>query len=650
MFDKWQTAVLSCSQRGASRQVFDGENQETDLNPSWDRSQLAAYADRLLACAQKFVSPGHGRITLPGAEGGYGHDIDGLEGFARTFLAAGFRLKGENGADPTGLAEFYARGIAAGTDQSQPDRWIRPSEHGQPKVEAASIALILDMTRPWIWDQLDDVVQQRTVDYLAEVVGDHTYPKNNWCWFRLVVETFLKSVGGPYSVEDMEADLALHDSFVREGGWLSDGPGRDFDHYAGWALHLYPTLWARMQGADELAKPRKARDRELLDRFLMDAVHLVGGTGGPLMQGRSLTYRFAAAAPFWVGAIAEVPSTPLAQLRRAATSVIGHFDERGAPDADGLLSIGWFHPWRQIAQSYSGPSSPYWATKGLLGLALPASHPVWSAPDVVLPIERDGGFLTTFDAPGWIVSGTSDDGVVRVINHGTDHASLGDDVGDSPLYARLGYSTSTSPLLFDAAWRQPLEGSIAFVDVEGRGTHRAGFTPLGVTVDADAQVAVGGSRAHAHWIDMPDVQVLHGAGFTGEVQPAGTITMVSIVRKQWEVRLARVEDCETGLDQSQLKLRFTGWPTVDGDDMTSSLIPVAGDGFPGSMRYDDASPLGPSARVPHLDFPVAIGHWVGALVTLTGAPSDDVVSVSLDGNTVRVTWPDATTTSSNLPT
>ena len=247
----------------------------------WSRERWAQSADDLLAAVSPWASPEHALITMPGASGGYGRAVDGLEGFARTFLLAGFRLAGERGADPHGYAEYYARGLAAGTDPDSPERWTRLSEHGQAKVEAASIALILDMTRPWIWDQLDSRVQANVITYLAEAVGDDTYPRINWVWFRLVVQTFLRSVGGPHSLTEMAADLATHDSFIKADGWLADGDTRAFDHYTGWALHLYPTLWARMQGAEDLAAPRSASDRALLDRFLSDAVHLVGADGAP---------------------------------------------------------------------------------------------------------------------------------------------------------------------------------------------------------------------------------------------------------------------------------------------------------------------------------------------------------------------------------
>src|SRR5699024_2257538 len=115
--------------------------------------------------------------------------------------------------------------------------------------------------------------------YLAEVVGDPTYPRNNWLWFRIVVETFLRSVGGPHRVEDIRSDLELHEQFYERDGWYRDGDERAYDHYVGWAMHLYPTMWARMCGARDLAAERSEIDRDRLDRYLQDAVHLVGTDG-----------------------------------------------------------------------------------------------------------------------------------------------------------------------------------------------------------------------------------------------------------------------------------------------------------------------------------------------------------------------------------
>lgn len=52
------------------------------------RADWAALADRMLGAVRPFASDHHARITPPGPEGGYGRDIDGLEGFARSFRLA----------------------------------------------------------------------------------------------------------------------------------------------------------------------------------------------------------------------------------------------------------------------------------------------------------------------------------------------------------------------------------------------------------------------------------------------------------------------------------------------------------------------------------------------------------------------------------
>jgi hypothetical protein len=616
-----------------------------------------AYADRLLDGVRPWASENFARITPPGASGGYGRDVDGLEGFARTFLLAGFRIAGAKGQGVDRLIEDYSRGIAAGVDPESPDRWVRLDEHDQAKVEAASLALILDMTREWIWESLDPTTQARVIGYLSPVVGDAGYPRNNWLWFRIVVETFLRSVGGPWSQEDIDADLELHETFVRQDGWLSDGDERAYDHYVGWALHLYPVLWSRMQGAQDLGHGRISTDVQRLSRFLEDAIALVGADGSPLIQGRSLVYRFAAAAVYWVGALAEVDTVSLGRLRRAATGIVAHFADHDVPNEQGLLDLGWYGGWRRLAQNYSGTGSPYWAAKGLLGIALPEEHPVWQAPAEPFPSEQGPDTIRAVAAPGWIVSTTPADGIVRVINHGTDHAREGDLVGDSPLYARLGYSSAASPLLNGDAWAEPLEQSVALIHGTGRASHRAGMHVH--TCEIRGDVGVAASTATAHWIHPDATQVRHGSGITGEVTIAGTIDTVSVVRGAWEVRLVRVVNASAQAEG----LRLGGWALaadaietnatrvvgqVKAGNRVSTVTANSDAATAGVERRTDASPLGPDAGVPVVHLPLNPGAWQGAAIHLSENTPTDFPHLVIEEDVATVTWPDATPTSIDL--
>lgn len=661
----------------------------------WGRADWLALADRMLDAGTAVASPRHALLRFPGTPGGYGADVDALEGFARTWMLASFRIAGD--PDGTGaLAARYAEGFDAGTDPASPERWLRPDEVDQAKVEAAALAIGLHLTRDVVWANLAPRVQANLVDYLSAMIGA-SYPPNNWAWFRIVSQQFLASVGAEYSRTDIEADLDLLDGFFREGGWIADGAGRSFDHYTGWALHLYPVIWASMLPADDPFRDRLPKYRAALDAFLPDAAALVGADGAPLAQGRSLTYRFAAAAPFWAGALAGSTALEPGVLRRAASGVVSHFADRGAPDADGRLSLGWHHEWRPIAQNYSGTGSPYWAAKGMLGIALPESHPVWQAEELPLPVER-GDVVRRIAAPGWLVSGTRADGIVRVVNHGTDHAHEGDLETDAPLYTRLGYSTATAPLLAgpDASLRP--DQAVAIV-VDGVPSARTGFTIEPVEIVAagsagsagsagDAAAAVvAASTAVAHWVDDVPPHADHGHPVAGaSVRRGPLVTVLSVVRGPWEVRLVRVAPTADAVPAGAI-LRVSGWPVTGerpvgtvGDRVASAtargirsaIVDLGGFAEAGVRDSDDATFLGPRTATPWLAVPLGDGTGDGTRVGTAAEPepapaaesawraaavelSGDAVRVAApsvriaDDGTAIVAWSDGTTTSVGLP-
>ncbi len=630
------------------------EDRLLSPHTGWTRAHWESVADRMLDAVGGHWSPRCARIDLPGEPSRYGPASDGLEGFARTFLLAGFRVAG--GGDPARL-ERYARGLAAGTDPHSPEAWPRPDQLGQAKVEAASIALVLQMTRPWLWDHLDDDVRERIVAWLATVVGQ-PYPPINWVWFRIVVESFLREVGGPWSAEDVEHDLALHASFRRADGWLSDGAERAYDHYTGWALHLYPLLWTHLFDIPDSLCPQPVRQTwsDDLARYLQDAVALLGADGSPLMQGRSLTYRFAAAGPLWVAAMTGVPGPRPGLLRRAASGVLRHFVDRGSLEPDGLLRLGWHGGWPGIRQAYSGPGSPYWAAKGMLGLALPADHPVWTDSEQPLPVET-ADFTRVISAPGWLVSGRRADGIVTTVNHGTDHALPGDQRADSPWYARLGYSTATMPPLNSYL----VDNSVVLLDATGAASHRAGFRTL-FTEELPGGVVAGASCGPVRWVDTgSDDSADHGSGRGGEIVEGPPVLVVSVVRDGVEIRIVRVDG------PTDAWLRISGWPVaadtrpltttgtqvvVTGAGLRSTLCGLRGFDRTGTDSVSGASPLGKHVVVPWVATagPVPPGEIFAAAVRLDrnrGSLTNPVLTTGPDSVVLR--WHDGLHTEITLP-
>src|SRR5690606_20029461 len=175
----------------------------------------------------------------------------------------------------------------------------------------------------------------------------------------------------------------------------------------------------------------------------------------------SLTYRFAAAAPLWLGALFDATPLSPGTTRRMASGVLRYFVERGAVSPQGLLTLGWHGPFLPVTQPYSGPASPYWASKAFIGLLLPADHPVWTVPEETAPVE-EADHVVALPAPGWLLHSTRHDGIVRLLNHGSDHNPPPPaPAGDDPHYSKLAYSTHAAPEAGEDGWTKNVDNHLA---------------------------------------------------------------------------------------------------------------------------------------------------------------------------------------------
>ena len=478
----------------------------------YTRAHWEAAADSLLTAVEPYATEDRALYHLPGDRASWsGRLSDGLEGYARTLLLAAFRR------DEKAL-ERYATGLAAGVSGV----WPRIEDRSQPLVEAASIALALRLTRDLLWDRLDDGVRRRTAAWLADALTAEPWPCN-WELFPVTVGGFLADIGYEPDTSRAAVDRGLEriEQWYVGEGWYTDGDGRKYDYYNGWAMHLYPVLHAWLEQDERLL----ALYGDRLSRHLSDYARLFGGDGAPLHQGRSLTYRFATTAPLWLGALTGRTPLPPGETRRLASGALKYFLDRGAVDDRGLLSLGWHGPDESVLQGYSGPASPYWASKGFLGLLLPPDHEVWTAPEEPAPAER-ADRVTPIAPPNWLLQSTRSDGVVRLHNHGSE------DVRYDPYYTRLAYSTVTTP-------SDTYDNSVLVAGDPSR----TGIEPLGVGEGwaASRHTAGGGAR----------------------------VTSVVLARGAVEVRAHLVAGAAPGT-----AVRVTGWSAPDGT--RAELLPAVG--------------------------------------------------------------------------
>ncbi|MEU2074090.1 DUF2264 domain-containing protein [Streptomyces sp. NPDC013489] len=598
------------------------ENRELSPYTGWTRAHWEDTADRLLLAVRPFASPRHGLIDLPGPRPSWsGARSDGLEGWARTFLLAALRVAGARGDDPHGHLDRYAEGLAAGTakpGRADAESWPLTTDTRQAIVEAASVALGLRLTRPWLWDRLDDRTREQVVDWLRPALGPSPVD-NNWWLFGLTVAGFLQDVGvdTDRAAATVDRSLARIEDWYLGDGWYSDGDNRAFDHYNAWALHFYPVLHAHLAG-----------DRELLDRYgprlrahLDDYVHLFDADGAPLPYGRSLIYRFAAAAAPWLGTLTgHTPLSPGA-TRRLASGTVRYFLDRGAADPDGLLTLGWHGPYAPLVQEYSGPGSPYWASKGFLGLLLPAGHPAWTDREEPLPAER-ADTVRPFAPAGLLVQTTAADGLVRLHNHGSNHVHSADAGEDDPGYARQAYATRTGPTTGPA----PADNHFALL-AEGRPTTRGPAAPAGT----------GPGWAASRHTPCPGVRVVSA----------------TLAHGRAEVRAHLVLGAPDGTP-----VRQTGWATTP-EGPHAQLHPVhgyaedRGAAVPATELPTGETLQGPGSRTLALHGatggPAALFVALASLTAEPGpAPVTDLAAVRVAGHTLHVTWRDGTTTRLDL--
>ncbi|WP_416966690.1 DUF2264 domain-containing protein [Streptomyces sp. 4F14] len=584
---------------------------------SADRAVWEDAADRLLDALVPYATPGFAQYRLPGRTGYAGVWSDGLEGYARSFLLAAFRIAGARGVGMEALISRYAAGLAAGTDPSHPEHWPPITDRGQPMVEAASVAVALHETREWLWELLPDAVRGRVVEWFSGFVGA-VVNDSNWRLFQVIVEEFLASVGALSDRGEIDAGLARLDDWYRGEGWYTDGDGQKFDYYNAWALHLYPVLWARIAGVR--ADPAVvARHRGRLREFLGTYQYFFGGDGAPVHQGRSLTYRYGVVAPLWAGVLADATPLSPGRTRQLASGALRHFSERQVPDSDGVLRLGWYREFLPVTQPYSGPASPYWAAKAFLGLLLPPDHPVWTAPEEP---RDDKDRCLVLGAPGWLLQSTAADGIVRLVNHGSDRLAPAPAVSEAnPHYTRFGYSSVTAP-----------------------------ETPPGdLTGGVDNHLAVGGSRrGRIHRVGV-------GASWHAPVGGSGRVTTTSVVHRAWEVRVHAVEGAGGAVVReggwavasdaaAPVGSCGKGWAVVRREDgLTSAVVSLLG----GVREGGVVSGVGQNAYGVWSGTPVLVGAG-GLLVTLVVLTADPEVGWSgawareVEGG-VEVGFPDGRT-------
>lgn len=325
-------------------------------------------------------SPGGARVRLQGAGASYSQDIIEMEAFARPlwglvpFWAGGGKSKD--------WEERYQNGLRAGTDPDHPEYWGECGDCDQRFVEMAPIAFGLLLTPEILWDPLSEKEKERLASWLGQI-NDHTLPRCNWYFFRILVNTALRERGYGYAPDLLESDLKAIDSYYLGNGWYVDGESDQKDYYIAFAMHFYGLLYTVFSRHTDNVRCERFQDRT--ERFSEDFLYWFSEDGGALPFGRSLTYRMAQSA-FWSAALfSGIEGVDIGTAKGVILRNLRFWFSREIFQDGGALSVGYGYSNLTMAEKYNAPGSPYWCTKAFLFLALPDDHPFWTAEALPLP-------------------------------------------------------------------------------------------------------------------------------------------------------------------------------------------------------------------------------------------------------------------------
>lgn len=131
-----------------------------------------------------------------------------------------------------------------------------------------------------IWNPLSDEEKENLTTWLLQI-NDHDYSKNNWQFFRVLINIGLRKVEARYSEEAIDNSIAIIESCYLGDGWYTDGKTKQRDYYIAFAIHFYFLIYAK-----EMKEVDPERSQLFIDRatlfaqdnmltFVKDNMHFV---------------------------------------------------------------------------------------------------------------------------------------------------------------------------------------------------------------------------------------------------------------------------------------------------------------------------------------------------------------------------------------
>ncbi|MBN2582959.1 MAG: DUF2264 domain-containing protein, partial [Planctomycetes bacterium] len=384
--------------------------ENRDLSPltGWTRDHWLAAVERMVAGVMPYVDRRTGLPHLVGDPDetalaaqlvNPGGVIEALE---RTMMLVAAHVAATGRTTVPGyegdIAEPYRKGML---------HFIDPGSPEYRRVSFGSGIVLASLVAPEAFiDPLTDAERDLLREHLSRFIQRPTYNTTNTLLFAMMPTALVLRLGGSYDRDQMADRMDAILSMYRGDGWFIDGWNQGFDHYNFWGFQLY--LHALVHFDPWLRDRYAARVREITLAHEETLPYLFGRDGGPIPKGRSLNYRFASISGIAFSQLSGLSGMHPGLARRISSGCLKFFWDHGCLSERGLLEPGYWGPNSAIGEDYTDRGAPYWASTGLMSLALPADHEFWTAveqplaadgPDVRRKLVRGGRMILKADGP-----------------------------------------------------------------------------------------------------------------------------------------------------------------------------------------------------------------------------------------------------------
>ena len=345
-----------------------------EQNPLRTREDLRQAAAELLRPLTECMTPGKARIYVGQGSAHYSEDVAGMECWSRALWALVPMLAGKC-PEAERFWPLWLEGMIHGTEPSNEEYWGDLSNTDQRMVEMAVIGCGLCFAPEAFYEPLTETQRQNLYRWLNQI-NEHDMPKNNWRFFRILVNIGFLQNGMPVDETRLQEDMDLIESHYTADGWYFDYPTKR-DYYTLWGFHFYSLVYATVMDSRDPERCARIRKRAALiaPRFAC----WFDREGRGLPYGRSLTYRFCQSS-FWAAMIfagVRCGTMTAGQMKHILLNNLRFWLKMPIFDRGGALTVGYGYPNLCVAEGYNAQGSPYWALKTFWILALPEDHPFW---------------------------------------------------------------------------------------------------------------------------------------------------------------------------------------------------------------------------------------------------------------------------------